>query len=205
MKTLEEISLKYNTDKGSNYHDYLNIYEKYFSKYRDTLENFLEIGIWKGDSIQMWREYFNVGNLVALDIIPLPNIILPNTKLLKCDQSNRNQLSNIINTTYSQFDIIIDDGGHWMHQQQISLGYLFKYLKPGGVYVIEDLHTSGHPHYTRRGDTNTLRMLYVYMIHKIIISNIMTQDEIDYLLSNIDQIVIEHGKVSPIAFITKKI
>jgi len=39
------------------------------------------------------------------------------------------------------FDIIIDDGGHTMKQQQISLKYLFNAVKPGGYYVLEDLHT----------------------------------------------------------------
>lgn len=36
------------------------------------------------------------------------------------------------------FDIIVDDGSHRQSDHQISLGYLFKQLKPGGVYIIED-------------------------------------------------------------------
>ena len=56
----------YNHIKTSNY---LEIYEKYFAKYRDNLENFLEIGLWKGDSIRMWRDYFTSGNLGVKSVI----------------------------------------------------------------------------------------------------------------------------------------
>ena len=40
------------------------------------------------------------------------------------------------------FDVIIDDGGHSMNQQITSLDYLWKIVKPGGLYFIEDLQTS---------------------------------------------------------------
>jgi hypothetical protein len=204
MKSLEEISLHYESDKGNVYHGYLSIYEKYFSKYRDTLENFLEIGLWKGESIKMWREYFNVGNLVGADILDLSHIKLHNTQIHMCDQSSREDLENLVKKTYNQYDIIIDDGGHMMHQQQITLGVMFKYLKSGGVFVIEDLHTSGNPYYTRQGDTDTLLMLHNYNNTNLIESNCMTESEISYLLDNIESINIEQGLVSPIAFIIKK-
>lgn len=40
------------------------------------------------------------------------------------------------------FDVILDDGSHKMEHQQISIGVLFRKLKSGGIYVLEDLHTS---------------------------------------------------------------
>jgi ubiquinone/menaquinone biosynthesis C-methylase UbiE len=203
-KSLEEISKQYRSDKGSVYHNYLEIYEKYFSKYRNSLENFLEIGLWEGESIRMWREYFETGNLVGADILDLSHIDLPNTQIHICDQSDRNQLETLVSKTFNSYDIIIDDGGHMMHQQQITLATMFKYLKPGGVFVIEDLHTSGNPNYTRPGDTDTLAMLYSFNETKQIQSNCMTDYEIQYLNQHIDQLNIEIGNVSPIAFIIKK-
>lgn len=204
MKSLEEISLKYKSDKGSVYHNYLEIYEKYFSRYRTTLSNFLEIGLWEGESIKMWREYFESGNLVGADILDLSHIKLPNTQILVCDQSDREQLESLVSKTFKQFDIIIDDGGHMMHQQQITLAVMFKYLKPGGVFVIEDLHTSGNAFYTRPGDTETLAMLHGYLETGRIVSNCMTNEEMQYLNENIDALNLEKGNVSDIAFITKK-
>lgn len=204
MKNLEQISLGYRSDKGSVYHNYLQIYEKYFSKYRTTLTNFLEIGLWEGESIRMWRDYFEVGNLVGADILDLSSIELSNTQIHICDQSDRDQLEALAAKTYKEFDIIIDDGGHMMHQQQITLGAMFKYLKSGGVFVIEDLHTSGNPAYTRQGDTDTLQMLHDYNNTGHMISSCMTEEEINYLQNNIEAVNIEQGNVSPIAFITKK-
>lgn len=204
MKTLEQISLNYKSDKGAIYHNYLTIYEKYFTKYRNTLENFLEIGLWEGESLKMWREYFTTGNLVGVDILDLTHIVLNNTTILIGDQSNRTDLENITKLTYPEFDIIIDDGGHMMHQMQITLGVMFKYLKSGGVFVIEDLHTCGVPQYNRGGDTETVKVLETFIKTGKIISNCMTKEEIDYLEQSIDTVNLEEGNVSKIAFITKK-
>lgn len=203
-QSLEEISKKYRSDKGSVYHNYLEIYEKYFSKYRDTLSNFLEIGLWEGDSIRMWRDYFSSGNLVGADILDLSHVVLPNTQIHICDQSDRNQLTNLVNKTFNEFDIIIDDGGHWQHQQQITLGCLFPYLKSGGVFVIEDLHTANHPAYTRPGDVATLEILHTWKSTGNLTSNCMTPDEISYIQNNVAEIHVEKAAVSDIAFIIKK-
>jgi len=203
-QNLEEISKNYRSDKGNVYHNYLQIYEKYFSKYRNSLKSFLEIGLWEGESIRMWRDYFETGCLVGVDILDLSHIQLPNTQIHICDQSDRKQLEFLVSKTFNEYDIIIDDGGHWMHQQQITLATMFKYLKPGGIFVIEDLHTSGNPNYTRTGDTDTLAMLYDFNKTKQIQSNCMTDYEMQYLNDNIAQLNIEMGNVSPIAFIIKK-
>jgi hypothetical protein len=202
--SLEEISKQYRSDKGSVYHNYLEIYEKYFAKYRDTLSNFLEIGLWEGDSIRMWRDYFSTGNLVGADILDLSHVVLPNTQIHICDQSDRTQLTNLVNKTFNEFDIIIDDGGHWQHQQQITLGCMFPYLKSGGVFVIEDLHTANHPAYTRPGDVATLEILHTWKYTGNLISNCMSPAEISYIQNNVAEIHVEKAAVSDIAFIIKK-
>jgi hypothetical protein len=50
-----------------------------------------------------------------------------------------------INNTRGYFDIIIDDGGHRMHQQITSFTHLLSKMRSKGIYVIEDLHTSYMP------------------------------------------------------------
>ena len=49
---------------------------------------------------------------------------------------------NNVNSSQGYFDVIVDDGGHSMKQQITSLIHLFPKVRSGGVYVIEDLHTS---------------------------------------------------------------
>ena len=64
-------------------------------------------------------------------------------RIITClaDQSNREQLGRFADEN-GLFDLIIDDGSHNVIHQQISLGLLFPYLKEGGYYIVEDLHTS---------------------------------------------------------------
>jgi hypothetical protein len=204
MKSLEEISLKYKSDKGNVYHGYLSIYEKYFSKHRTNLKNFLEIGLWEGESIRMWRDYFETGNLVGADILDLSHVVLPNTQIHICDQSDRFQLKDLVENSFDNFDVIIDDGGHWQHQQQITLGFMFPYLNSKGTFVIEDLHTADNPAYTRGGDVSTLSILKQWKETGKLVSNCMYPSEIEHLEKNVAEIHIEKANVSDIAFIIKK-
>jgi hypothetical protein len=139
MKSLNDIGLEYNSDKSSIYHCYLNLYDKYFSKYRNQDINLLEIGVLFGDSLFIFDEYFKNVEITAIDIEDKSNLKKENINIIQGDQSDRNLL-NKFKDYY--FDIILDDGSHKMSHQQISIGVLFKKLKKGGIYIIEDLHTS---------------------------------------------------------------
>ena len=82
------------------------------------------------------------------------------------DQSNIEDLNNFRGECGSDFDIIIDDGGHTMRQQQTSFGFLYNDLKSNGIYVIEDLHTGSNQWVSlygyvviEQGDTLTLDLM----------------------------------------------
>lgn len=121
------------------------IYSQYFEKIRLQSLNILEIGIGSGASLHMWYDYFPNSKIHAIDIDNYSYLNNEKTTTYIADQSDRNSLENFIKESNVEFDIIIDDGGHMMQQQQISFGFLFKYLKRGGQYWIEDLHTSFWP------------------------------------------------------------
>ena len=63
------------------------------------------------------------------------------------DQSNATTLEDLAINGGGEYDAIVDDGGHSMNQMQMSLHHLFKLVKPGGWYAIEDLQTSYDSHY----------------------------------------------------------
>lgn len=126
------------------------------------------------------------------------------------DQGDRDQLNTVFDVIGAA-DIIIDDGSHFMHHQQISFAHLFKSLKSGGIYVIEDL-SSSHPcppfpplgFQISESDTLTLDMLIEFNNTGKMNSIFMTDEECAYLENNIKECNIHKGSLSEIAFIIKK-
>ena len=119
----------------------------------------LEIGIAEGSSILTWRDYFPYATIYAIDL-QIPDRV-QNLERIRCnvaDQSKSNQLEDVMQTwNKPMFDIILDDGGHSVKQQRTSIETLWKYVKQGGQYIIEDLHTNiryfhaVHPHLSVHG------------------------------------------------------
>ncbi len=144
---LNNLALKYGTDKGSTIHNYTETYEPYFQKIQHAPLRFLEIGIADGASARMWEEYFDNATLFFLDIEPktvldIQQKLSQRSHCFIGDQENQEQLSLFIEQSGGAFDIIIDDGGHTMQQQITSFKALFPSVKKNGIYIIEDLHTS---------------------------------------------------------------
>jgi hypothetical protein len=139
MNTLNDLGLRAGTDKSSAYHNYLSLYSTHFSHIRERENRILEIGILKGESLKIFETYFPNSEILGIDIHDKKAFETDRIKTICADQSDINFLSSFED---SSFDVILDDGSHRLDHQQISFGYLFSKLKPGGIYIIEDLHTS---------------------------------------------------------------
>lgn len=145
LTTLGELAVKYGTDKGPADHIYTPKYEIYLENYRDFEFNFLEIGVYDGASVKMWKEYFPKATIVALDIDPrCKEYEEDGIEIHIGDQTDKTFLNGIVEK-YSHFEIILDDGGHSWKQQIVSFETLFPQLTPGGIYFVEDMHTSYRP------------------------------------------------------------
>lgn len=140
MGELSRIGKRCGTDKYR--HGYLPFYEKHFEHHRLQKFRILEIGIFAGQSLRMWAEYFVNSSITGCDILEKSFIKTERVECCQLDQSSRTALAEFCKSHSDGFDIIIDDGSHIMKDQQISLIMLFSLLKPGGWYVIEDIHTS---------------------------------------------------------------
>jgi demethylmacrocin O-methyltransferase len=195
------------TDKTDD-HKFTEIYEHLFSPLRQSPVRICEIGIFGGGSLRMWTEYFPKGTVFGIDLLNLDELhasmrkynlpdFLPDKpetdriKTFEADQSNRNELKRFIDKYGGDFDIVLDDGGHTMEQQQTSFGFFFKYVKPGGYYVIEDVHTSLPEFYKGFGveeneANSTLNMINYFVRHGRIQSQYLRPDEIEYLNSHIE-------------------
>ena len=125
---------------------YLDVYHRLLAPWRSQDISFLEIGIWKGGSIKMWQDDFGAeSRLTFLDIDPACKAFeVPGLTVEIGDQSDGIFLQDVA-TKHGPFDIIIDDGGHKMKQQIASFNALWSRLSDGGLYVVEDTHTSYGP------------------------------------------------------------
>jgi predicted O-methyltransferase YrrM len=138
---LDKIAKEENTDKNSDYHGYAEKYDFYFQNIKNSPTQMLEIGVLNGSSLRMWDRYFSSIQISGIDINPdCKRFEKQNIKIYIGDQSDTEFLSR--NFSDSEFDIIVDDGSHIPSHQIASFEFLFKKLKPGGIYVVEDLHTS---------------------------------------------------------------
>lgn len=191
------------TDKGPSQHNYTELYERLLFQWRDDPIKIFEIGVAEGGSLAMWQSYFPKARIFAVDILDKSQFNNARVTTLVADQGNRDQLQAAIEKSGGDIDVLIDDGGHTMEQQQVSLGFLFRHVRPGGYYIIEDVHTSlpalwkGYG-VARDGANTTLRMLenFIRSSSPAIRSRYMLDAEMTYLSDNIESVVISHRPTS---------
>ena len=128
------------------WHHYFDIYTRHFDAYRDRPIKMLEIGVFRGGSLRMWKQYFHPDStIVGIDIdrsCKAHEIEDQNVFVRIGSQADPNFLA-AVNGEFGPFDIILDDGSHKTHHQNISFGALFRSaLKDGGCYMVEDVHTN---------------------------------------------------------------
>ncbi|BAX99809.1 putative methyltransferase [Mycobacteroides stephanolepidis] len=125
------------TDKVHKLRHYLPIYEHAMAR----TERLLEIGVDRGGSLQMWRTYLPDATIVGLDINP-GSARYDNPQcgihVRVGDQTDTAFLGRVVDE-FGPFDTVLDDGGHTPKQMISSFQYLFPRLKPGGVYIVEDV------------------------------------------------------------------
>ncbi|MFL6552116.1 MAG: hypothetical protein ACJ8LV_02000 [Chthoniobacterales bacterium] len=139
----EQLNLAgYDTDKIQ--HNYLEVYDPILSRLTEKDVKLLEIGIHRGGSLELWRDYFPRGIIVGIDLeLPESFILGERIQLFKGSQADTQFLSQVATSTAPEgFDIIIDDASHIGELSKTTFWHLFHHhLKPGGLYAIEDWGT----------------------------------------------------------------
>ena len=140
LKTLPPSHDQYRT-RASIGHGYTIYYEKYFSQLRQRPIKLLEIGVLDGRSVKMWKEYFPQAEVFGLDLDPsCAKFGEDRIQIFIGDQTSPKVLDKICQSAGQPFDIIIDDGSHFVKDFIASFDHLFAHLSEGGVYVIEDVN-----------------------------------------------------------------
>jgi hypothetical protein len=137
---LRELFDRHDSDKGRK-HSYEKIYEPYFEKLRDKPIALLEIGMYRGASMRCWCDYFCHGRIFGIDI--RPHFLTPeNQTFLQSEPQVQFKFTDSKDGNpfpEEQYDVIIDDGDHNLDTQRLTFSVLEKYLKPTGIYFIEDV------------------------------------------------------------------
>jgi hypothetical protein len=167
VSSLTDLANLYGSDKGTvgpapewRPHNYTDIYEAYLGDIRNSEVAILEIGLGVvgprcevaivcgrntgGASLKMWRDFFPNGKIVGIDINPCSYLDNERVRTYVVDQGSDAELTRFVDALGGMtFDVIVDDGSHRPDHQQIAFGILFKTLKAGGLYFVEDLLSNG--------------------------------------------------------------
>jgi SAM-dependent methyltransferase len=128
---------------GHKWLGYFQVYDRELGRYHGKQPRVLEIGVYKGASLLLWRRFFGDGaTIVGIDIDPACiafNAPEHGIHVEIGDQGDPSFLQAVIEK-HGPFDIIIDDGSHVASHQIASFNSLFlNGLKETGIYFVEDL------------------------------------------------------------------
>lgn len=129
--TLRDLFNAHNGRQIDKWAHYLPIYEKHFERFRGKKIRLLEIGVDHGGSLQLWKRYFGPdAQIIGIDINP--DAMFTEDQI---DTMEYNQCDPSL-AAHGPFDIVIDDGSHFVEHQTISFEHLWP--RTTGVYLIED-------------------------------------------------------------------
>ena len=120
---------------------YFDVYDRHFHRFRGQQINILEIGIYSGGSLDMWRHYFGPkAHIYGVDIEPACRIYESDAVTVFIGDQGDRQFWDMFRRNVPYLDIVVDDGSHHPDDQIVSAEELLPFLRPGGVYLCEDVH-----------------------------------------------------------------
>jgi|TARA_Y100000389_G_scaffold163892_1_gene167347 predicted O-methyltransferase YrrM len=219
-KSLDELFHFFGSDKANIFkknnskgHGYSNFYTNYLNHLKDKEINILEIGSYAGASAAAFVKYFPKAKIFCFDI-NISNFIYESSKIFVygIDVNNEKRVKKILSkiffeNQFSSFDLIIDDGSHYLSDILFSLNFFFKYVCKNGIYVIEDFKLPNYYQYNKNINHILVDEFLKNLEKKTLFtSSIINQENQKYLMNLIDKIEVRKGnlKDSDICFIKKK-
>lgn len=132
-----ELLTRLGSDKDTA-HSYGDVYQRLFEPIQSRVQMVLEVGIQSGASLYAWARFFPHALVFGLDISS-DLIFAPRITSFRCDSRNADEVAACLRDY--KFDIVIDDGGHWLEDQEPTWENLYPRVKPGGLYIVEDLQS----------------------------------------------------------------
>jgi len=150
-KSLRTLYEEHSTGKVSHKWDlYLDVYDRLFSPYRDRPIDLVEVGVQNGGSLELWLKFFpRAHRIIGCDIDPRCAALRYSDPRISVvvGPINERATSEQITRLAPEFDIFIDDGSHTSADINATFYNYFHRVRPGGLFVIEDLHCAYFPEY----------------------------------------------------------
>jgi len=164
------IMTRYGSDKGQRWHNYTTVYSNLLGDLRDRPLRIFEIGLGTnspnfafgmgingrpGASLRGWREIFPKALVYGADIDR--DVLFEEERIstFYCDQLDPAAIRNLWSQPVLQggMDIIIDDGLHTFDANVSFLDASLEHLRPGGIYVVEDILNEAIANWQSRWET----------------------------------------------------
>ena len=117
----------------SKWPHYFPVYERHMERFRGRPCRLLEIGVYQGGSLQMWKRYLGpLAEIVGIDIDPRCLFEEPQIEVRTGNQADARFLESL-----GAFDIVIDDGSHLAADTTAAFNALYPATR--GIYLVEDL------------------------------------------------------------------
>ena len=143
---LEEYFDRHTTGPGIwKFRHYFEIYERHFEKLVGSEVHVVEIGVYSGGSLDMWKDYFGPAcHVYGVDIRPECHAYeRDGVRIFIGDQGDPSFWGDFA-AQVPTVDVVIDDGSHSPEDQIVTLEALLPHIRPGGVYLCEDVLHEGN-------------------------------------------------------------
>ena len=162
---------EYHTIKDRNY---FPIYEKLFSKFVNKKITFVEIGVFSGGSLFMWRKYFGKdARIIGIDLnSDAKKFEKDGFEIFIGNQSDEN-FWKVFFEKVGDVDIILDDGGHTNFQQIVTACCCIPHIKDNGILAVEDVYHSYGVSHGSKGFFNPSKYSFINFCKKVV-------DDINY-------------------------
>ncbi len=131
------------TLRSDKWEPYFDVYEQHLSRFVGTDVGLIEIGVQGGGSLEMWRKWLgDRSRILGIDIdADCARHDTSEFGILIGSQTDK-KVWDSATSKIGAVDVIIDDGSHFMQDQIKTFEIAFPSLREGGIYIVEDCHTS---------------------------------------------------------------
>ena len=120
---------------------YFEAYHRHLAKFVGQPLTMVEVGIYSGGSLGMWKSYFGKqARIHGVDIEPACKCYADDQVTIHIGDQEDRSFWGDFRRNVSGVQVLIDDGGHTPGQQMVTLEEMLPAMSPGSVYICEDIH-----------------------------------------------------------------